>query len=211
MKVNESDNSTGRPRRRTQTERTLATRTALLDAARGLFGAQPFADVSTQAIVEAAGVTRGALYHQFGGKVELFDAVVEEVESATIDVLVASMAERATDSPVDAMRLGVRDWLDCCSEPSVQRILLIDAPAVLGWDRWRAIGEKYGLGLIEALLQGAIDVGAMPEQPVKATAHVMLGALDEAVLYVSRAADRDVAIAEMYEVTDRLIGALTAR
>ncbi|MBJ7291682.1 TetR/AcrR family transcriptional regulator [Williamsia sp.] len=211
MKVNESDSSPTRPRRRTQTERTVATRAALLNAARSLFGAQPFADVSTQAIVEAAGVTRGALYHQFGGKTELFDALVETIEEETIAAALTVVAAEQPAEPVEVIRAGAHAWLAECARPEVYRILLIDAPAVLGWDRWREICERFGLGVIESMLQGAIDAGAIPPQPVKATAHVMLGALDEAVLYISRAPDRDGAIVEMYEVVDRLIGALTAR
>ena len=95
--------------------------------------------------------------------------------------------------PLEAMRVGARLFLDGCSAPDVQQIVLIDAPAVLGWDRWRAVGVKYGLGVIEAMLAHAIAEGAVPEQPLRPTAHVLLGALDEAALYVSRAADREQA------------------
>ena len=87
------------------------------------------------------------------------------------------------------MRLGARLFLDRCSAPDVQRIVLIDAPAVLGWDRWRAVGVKYGLGVIEGMLAHAIAEGVIPEQPLRPTAHVLLGALDEAALFVSRAAE----------------------
>jgi AcrR family transcriptional regulator len=195
----------------TQVERTAATRALLIGAARKLFAEKGFADVSTQAIVVAAGVTRGALYHQFDDKAALFAAVYEEVERD----LVANVAEGITAAqpadPLEAMRVGARLFLDRCAAPDVQQIVLIDAPAVLGWDGWRAVGVKYGLGVIEAMLAHAIAEGAIPEQPLRPTAHVLLGALDEAALYVSRAADRDRARKEMEAVSDRLLSGIAGR
>jgi tetracycline repressor-like protein len=90
----------------------------------------------------------------------------------------------------------------------VQQIVLIDAPAVLGWDRWRAVGVKYGLGVIEGMLAHAVATGAIPEQPLRPTAHVLLGALDEAALFVSRATDREKARSEMDSVCERLISGI---
>lgn len=106
------------------------------------------------------------------------------------------------------MRLGARLFLDHCVAPDVQQIVLIDAPSVLGWERWRAVGLKYGLGVIETMLGQAIAAGEIPEQPLRPTAHVLLGALDEAALYVSRAEDRDAARAEMDAVCERLIAGI---
>jgi AcrR family transcriptional regulator len=205
MKVKTGD---GPPTRRTQAERTAATRAVLIGAARKLFADKGFSAVSTQAIVEAAGVTRGALYHQFADKAALFAAVYEEVERE----LVADVAERTVaagiDDQVQAMRLGAELFLDLCSAPDIHQIVLLDAPAVLGWEEWRAVGEKYGLGVIEAMLAQAVADGTIPDQPVRATAHVLLGALDEAALYISRAADADEARAQMLAVCDRLIAGI---
>jgi hypothetical protein len=106
------------------------------------------------------------------------------------------------------MRLGARLFLDRCSAADVQQIVLIDAPAVLGWDRWRAVGVKYGLGVIEGMLAHAIAEGAIPEQPLRPTAHVLLGALDEAALFVSRATNPDQARQEMDAVCGRLISGI---
>jgi AcrR family transcriptional regulator len=194
--------------RRTQAERTAATRAALLEAARELFAANGFSEVSTQAIVVAAGVSRGALYHQFEDKTDLFAAVYEQVEAELVADVAQAIVAEAPDGPLAAMRLGARLFLDRCAAPKVQRIVLIDAPAVLGWERWREVGAKYGLGVIEALIQQAIVAGEIPAQPVHATAHLMLGALDESALYVSRADDPDLARAEMYTVWDRIIAGL---
>ena len=174
-----------------------------------MFADKGFAEVSTQAIVAAAGVTRGALYHQFEDKAALFAAVYEEVERD----LVADIASPDHGRANRLMRwnrcgMGARLFLDRCSAPDVQRIVLIDAPAVLGWDLWRAVGIKYGLGVIEGMLAHAIAEGAVPEQPLRPTAHVLLGALDEAALYVSRATNRDQARKEMEAVCDRLLSGI---
>jgi AcrR family transcriptional regulator len=170
-----------------------------------------FSGISTQAIVAAAGVTRGALYHQFDDKVELFATVYEEVERELVADVVAGVVESGAPDPLAAMRVGARLFLDACSAPDVQQIVLIDAPSVLGWDRWRAVGIKYGLGVIEGMLAQAVAEGAIPEQPLRPTAHVLLGALDEAALFVSRATDRDQARRDMDAVCDRLISGIAGR
>jgi AcrR family transcriptional regulator len=205
MKVN------GKPEpRRTQAERTAATRARLLEAGRALFATDGYAAVSTQAIVDAAGVTRGALYHQFGDKAGLFDAVYEEVERDVVAAIMTRIAAAAPATQLAAMRVGARLFLEECSSPKVQRIVLIDAPAVLGWDRWREVGMRYGLGIVEAMLMQAIADGAIPDQPTRPAAHVLLGALDEAALYVSRAADAAEALEQMFLVCDRLITGIAA-
>jgi AcrR family transcriptional regulator len=205
MKVN------GKPEpRRTQAERTAATRARLLEAGRALFATDGYAAVSTQAIVDAAGVTRGALYHQFGDKAALFDAVYEEVERDVVAAIMTRIAAAAPATQLEAMRIGARLFLEECSSPKVQRIVLIDAPSVLGWDRWREVGMRYGLGIVEAMLMQAIADGAIPDQPTRPAAHVLLGALDEAALYVSRAADAAKALEQMFLVCDRLITGIAA-
>ena len=155
--------------RRTQVDRSAATRTALIDAARPLFAEHGFGGVGTETIVRAAGVTRGALYHQFADKTELFAAVFEAVEEdigARIGEVVA--AAGSTD-PLEAMRTGAGAWLDACAEPEVQQIVLLDAPAVLGWERWREIGMRHGMGLVEAVL-GHGDGGGPRAPPAAAPA-----------------------------------------
>lgn len=198
------------PTRRTQAERTAATRAQLLSAARELFAANGFGEVSTQAIAEAAGVTRGALYHQFDDKADLFAAVYEQVEEQLAADVIASIAAEQPDGTLAAMRIGARLFLDRTSASGVAQIALIDAPTVLGWERWREVGIRYGLGIIEGMLTQAIADGVIPAQPPRATAHVLLSALDEAALYVSRSADPAGALHEMYAVCDRLIDGLAA-
>lgn len=195
--------------RRTQADRTAATRGALIKAARTLFADQGFSAVGTQAIAGEAGVTRGALYHQFADKAQLFMAVFEEIEEELLGQIGSAMTEAALTDPIAALEVGAKRWLELCADPQVHRIVLIEAPAVLGWDQWREIGQRYALGMVEALIAQAVAGGAVPDQPVRPLAHVMIGAIDEAALYVSRSDEPENARAEMLDVIRRLIRAIT--
>ena len=191
--------------RRTQADRTAATRAALISAARRLFASDGYADVATDRIARAAGVTRGALYHQFPAKADLFAAVLEAVEVDLTARLVDVAAAAPADDTAAALVAGADAWLDACGEPEVQRIVLLDGPAVLGWPRWREVGLRHGLGLISALLTAAMAAGDIPEQPVAPLAHVLIGALDEAALYVALAADPHRARDEVSAVLRRVV------
>ena len=192
--------------KRTQAERSEATRSALLGAARALFGERGYGAVGTEEIVGRAGVTRGALYHQFADKQDLFRAVLEALEQDVIGRVGRRVGAATTAD--EALRLMAAGWLDACEDPEVQRIMLLDAPGVLGWEEWRAIGHRHGLGEVIALLEGAMAAGAIARQPAVPLAHIVIGALDEAALYVARAGDPTSARAEMDVVLDRLIAGL---
>jgi len=196
--------------RRSQVDRSAATRAALVAAARRLFAERGFGGVGTEAIVRAAGVTRGALYHQFADKTALFEAVYEAIEEDLAKGLGERILAAGVDDPIEAMALGADAWLDACREQEVQQIVLLDGPAVLGWQRWRDIGLRYGLGLVEGLLAQAIEVGRIPAQPVSPLAHVLVGALDEAALYIARSEDQVAASAEIRTVIARLVAGLLA-
>jgi AcrR family transcriptional regulator len=196
--------------RRTQAERAAETREALIEAARPLFAAQGFADVALEAIVRAAGVTRGALYHHFDDKTELFAAVLENVEGEVAARMGEAIEASKQTDPVEVLRLGANFWLDICSDPEVQRIALVDAPAVLGWARWTEIGDRYNTGMVRALLTHAVETGRIPPQPIEATVLTILGAMREATLYVARAEDHDQARQDAGAVINRLIQALSA-
>src|SRR5215213_3221129 len=172
--------------RRKQGERTEATRNALIAAARELFTARGYGEVGTEEIVRAAGVTRGALYHHFGGKAELLEAVYERLEAESTARVARIVLGSEIDSPLEAMKAGVEAFLDECAEPELRQIALHDAPAVLGWDRWREIGAANGLGLIEASLAAAVEAGEIRPLPLKPLAHLLMGALDEAAMLLAR-------------------------
>jgi AcrR family transcriptional regulator len=194
--------------RRSQVDRSAATRAALVAAARPLFAERGFRGVGTETIVRAAGVTRGALYHQFADKTELFEAVYEAIEEDLARRLGERIAASGASDPIEAMMLGADAWLDACGEQEVQQIVLLDGPAVLGWQRWRDIGLRYGLGLVEGLLAHAVEVGRIPPQPVPALAHVLMGALDEAALYIARSEDQVATKEEIRAVIARLVAGL---
>ena len=187
--------------------RSEATRGLLVTAARSLFGARGYASVGTEEIVRAAGVTRGALYHQFRDKADLFAAVAEQVEAEIMEQVVAGAGAAA--DPVEELRTGMRLFLDACADPEVERIILLDAPAVLGWEGWRDLAGRYGLGLVQLALQAAIDAGAIIPQPVVPLAHVLVGALDECALYVARAQDPDMARQDCTAILDRILRSIT--
>src|SRR3954466_5806622 len=130
----------------TQAERTEATRGALMAPGRELFGARGYADVGTEEIVRAARVTRGALYHHFRDKRDLFREVHESLERELVERVAASM--KGVDDPIERVEIGLRAFLDACTEPAMIRIALIDAPTVLGWEEWREIDARYGLGIV---------------------------------------------------------------
>jgi AcrR family transcriptional regulator len=195
-------------KRKSQTERSAAMRAALIAAARPLFATEGYAGVATESIVREAGVSRGALYHQFSDKTELFAAVFEAVEVEVIARITARAANTPTDDPLERVQLAARAWLEASQDPALVRITLIDAPAVLGWARWREIGDRYGLALSQRLLADAISAGRIEAQPVEPLAYVLLGALREAALYIANQHSDD-ARAQIHAVVDRLIGGLS--
>ena len=194
--------------KRSQAERTAATRAALVGAARPLFAERGYAGAGAEEIAQLAGVTRGALYHQFDGKLELFAAVFEQVEAQIAERIGAAVSVVEAEDMAKALHVGVDAWLEASGEPSVQRLILIEAPAALGWERWREIGRRYGVGLVEGAVEGAIAAGVMAEQPVGPIAHLLIGALEEAVLYAARAEDQERATDEVRDALHALIEAL---
>jgi AcrR family transcriptional regulator len=197
--------------KRTQAERSAATRAALLAAARPLFADRGYAAVGTDELARAAGVTRGALYHQFDGKLGLFAAVFEEVEAELVARVDVAFAELFATDPLAAARAGVDGWLEAALDPAVQRIVLLDAPAALGWERWREIGRRYGVGLVEGAVAALVEVGVYPPQPVRPLAHLLVGALEEGTLYAASAADPVSATAEVRAALHALLEGLALR
>jgi AcrR family transcriptional regulator len=195
-------------KRRTQASRSAGTREALVNAGRALFAARGFGDVGTEEIVRAADLTRGALYHHFADKTELFAAVFETVEAEVIGRIAAAIARAKLADPIAAMRLGASTWLDACGEPEIHQIALLDAPAVLGLARWREIASRYSVSLVQGLLADAIARGRIPKQPVPPLAEVLVGTVREGALYLASAADRAQARRDIGAVIDRLIRSL---
>jgi AcrR family transcriptional regulator len=195
--------------KRSKAEQSELTQGALLQAARELFTAKGYADTATEEIVQRAGVTRGALYHHFRDKEELFQAVFEAAERELVEKVRAAIGS-AQLGPWEGLSVGCQAFLDACLEPAVQRIILLDAPSVLGWETWRRIDAEYGLGLVRHSLQAAMEAGDVDPLPVEPLAHMLLGALNEAALLIARAEGVQSARAEVGAVVDRLLKGLTA-
>jgi AcrR family transcriptional regulator len=164
-----------------------ATRAELVRVARELFAERGYAGVGTEEIVRRAEVTRGALYHHFRDKKDLFRAVHEQLERE----LVESIGERiaGVQDARELLASGVRSFLDACTDPALAQISLIDAPSVLGWAAWREVDARYGMGLVRLGLEAAIEQGTMPRQDPEPLAHLVLAALGEAALLIAHADD----------------------
>ena len=183
-----------------------ATRAALVAAARELFAERGYAGVGTEEIVHRAGVTRGALYHHFSDKQDLMRAVLHDLSRELAEASAAA-ALKETDQWRQILA-AVDAFLDACIDPAIQRIMMTDAPSVLGWDEWREIDTQYGLGLVKASLENAMETGLIERQPVDPLAHLVVGALDEAAMYISRADDARAARQQMGESVERMLTGL---
>jgi AcrR family transcriptional regulator len=183
-----------------------ATRGQLIEVATRLFAENGYEGTSIEAVLTAAGVSRGALYHHFAGKEALFTAVV----SAISDRVTVELTEAIRDctDPVDAMRTGALAWIDLAGDPVIQRVMLVDAPSVLGWEQWRAMDEGRTVGAMRAMLQAVSDSGRLPQELVEPFSHMILAALDEAALVVARATDSRAAVAEGRQAVEELISRL---
>ena len=166
-------------------EKGQATRRLIVEAARGLFAAHGYAEVSIEQVLRASGVSRGALYHHFAGKEALFEAVVEATATEVATKVVARSAG-ARDVLVGLLA-GCDAFLELAQDPAVRQIVLADAPSVLGWARWREIDARHGFGLLKASLARASAGGALPAELVEPFAHMLLASLAEVALMIARA------------------------
>jgi len=183
-----------------------ATRGQLIEVATRLFAEHGYEGTSIEAVLSAAGVSRGALYHHFAGKEALFEAVVSAV-SAQVTVELTEVISGCAD-PVDALRTAALAWISLAADPVIQRVVLVDAPSVLGWDRWRAMDDGRTLGALRALLQAVSDTGRLPAELVAPFSHMILAALDEIVMVVARAPDSTAAVAEGRMAVEALVDRL---
>jgi len=176
-------------------EQAATTRAELLRVARELFAARGYADVGTEEIVRAAHVTRGALYHHFTDKRDLFRAVHAQLAEELLGQIVAQTAGSA--DAWEALVKGMRAFLDLCEDPAVIRISHLDAPAVLGWAEWREVDAEHWLGVLTMALQEAMDAGLLQRRDVQPLAHMLMGAMVEASMMIANAADPAAARAEV--------------
>jgi AcrR family transcriptional regulator len=200
MDVNSSDKG-----RRTQAQRRASTRRALLDAARSLFAEKGYHGAAAEEIVGRAGLTRGALYHHFEDKRDLFRVVVDEMEGEIDEEIEA--AERAQPGLPEAVMAGYRAFIDAVLDPEMRRTFFLEGPSVLGWE-WREIDARHAVGKIEEGLEALIAEGFVEPQPVKPLARLINGALLEAAFFVAAVEDPKAARDEAWGAMERLVGGL---
>jgi AcrR family transcriptional regulator len=184
-----------------------ATRAALVDSARGLFGAQGFGDTSLDEVVADARVTKGALYHHFRGKDDLFAAVYEHVQREVSDRVVA---EFLRPDPWEALLLGCELWIDAHLDPAVRRIVMVDARSALGWEAVRDVEARYGAVPLRGVLRRAIRAGVVARAPLRPLALMVMGALNEACFYVASADDPQAARLEVRALMQQLLAGIRA-
>lgn len=203
------------PIRSRRAEHAADTRAALVDVARPLFAARGYAGTSTEDVVAAARVTRGALYHHFRDKADLFRAVMEKVARELAERLIGEQLQQQLSqtggSPLAEVRLGFGEFLDACIGSDFQRIVLVDGPTVLGHDVWEDLAERYGLLLLTDWLQRAIAAGEIDELPAAALARLLVSLLTEASLMIGRAEDPEAARRDVGVTIDRLMAGLVPR
>ncbi|MCW2868947.1 TetR/AcrR family transcriptional regulator [Actinacidiphila oryziradicis] len=205
-----SPRATGNPGSR-RSEHVADTRKSLVAAARTLFAERGYAATGTEDIVAAARVTRGALYHHFRDKADLFRAVMGECAQEMAERLVEQETRRAEQHPGDAwqlLRTGFQSFLDACNDPDFQRIVLVEGPAVLGHSAWDTLVEQHGYLLLAEALTEAIQEGRIEELPVPPLTRMLASLISEASLYIARAEDHDRAREEAGAVLDRLLAGL---
>jgi AcrR family transcriptional regulator len=179
-----------------------ATRAALLQAARELFGEQGYVDTSNDQIVARAGVTKGALYHHFAGKEALFRAVFEQVQ---LEVSDRAVVEFLRPDAWEALVGGCAMWVDAHVDPSIRRIVLHDPRAVLGWDDVRAIENRFDAVALRGALRKAMVAGVLERQPLRPLSLLLLGALREGCVYIAESDDQPGARSEVIALITQML------
>jgi AcrR family transcriptional regulator len=191
------------PHRDRRVQQGEATRAQLLAAARDLFVAQGYEQTSIEQVLERAQISRGALYHHYRTKRELYEAVLEQAETRLADATLRA-AGTATN-PLDALKAGCHAFLAIADEPDIRRIVLTDAPAVVGWERWREIDERHAFGLLKAGLAATPAGARLPERTRETLAHILLATLLELGMLIARAERPRQAQEDAHAALDELL------
>jgi AcrR family transcriptional regulator len=192
---------------RTKAEQREATRAALVQHARDAFAADGYADTNLVDVCRAAGVTKGALYHHFDGKSAILRAVLEQIHEEVADLVAASAPDA---DPWTRLLAGCETFLVASTAPRVQRIMLVDAPSVLGWDTWDELDARTSRRHLEDALTALVAAGAIADQPIEPLTHLLSGAMNAAALWLARSEDRDRDLAATMTALTRLVGSLRA-
>lgn len=180
---------------RSQKERSDATTSELVEVARRLFAADGYAATSLEDVVRGAGVTKGALYHHFGGKRDLFLAVYDREQARLAQVQFQAFARKK--GAWEGFFAATQAFFEASLDPGVQRITLLDAPSVLGWETMREVEGRYSLVQLQQVLEGLIHDGHLAKRPVAPLASVLFGAMCESAMMVARSENPRVATREV--------------
>jgi AcrR family transcriptional regulator len=191
---------------RTQSQRSEATRGELVAAARELFAQDGYAATLLDAVARRAGVTKGALYHHFAGKRELFEAVFEEEERRLSEIGVRAFERQHGEA--SGFYEACRAFLEASLDPAVQRISLLDGPAVLGWERVREIEDRHSMANLRLGFEMAVVEGRIAPRPIEPLVQILRGALCESALFIARSSDPRVTLREVLEELRVLLDAL---
>ncbi len=186
---------------------TESTRRDLLESARALFADVGFSAAGTEEIVSRAKLSRGALYHHFGSKEGLFQAVLEQLHTE-IAAEVDRCGRSAKGGNLDALRAGFHGYLEAVLNPAVRQILLVDGPAVVGWQAWRDLDLEHGFGVTKAVLDRAIAAGEIIDAPSDELTHVLLGAVTQAGLELGRDNRSAADLTRYHQIIDLLLDGL---
>ena len=195
-------------RRITKVEQREATRKKLIDTAKKLFSQAGYASVSTENLVSSAGVTRGALYHHFRNKKDLFLAVFEEAQQE-IASRIREAASKASE-PWQELLMGSEAFLEACIDPRIQQIVTIDAPSILGWDLWREIDEQYGFVELKESLNNLRELGVIQDIDIESLAHLLSGAMNDAILWIAKSSNQKTDLKRTLDTLETLLSGIRA-
>lgn len=187
-------------------EETAITIQTLIEVARTHFTEHGYADAALEEIVQEAGLTRGALYHHFGNKKGLFQAVLDTVQKEVAERVETQAAK--SEDVWEQLILGCRAFITAAVEPKNKRIMLVDGPAVLGWEEWRRMDEQNSMRLLREQLQFMQQQGELRQVAVDALTHMLSGAMNEAALWIAQAAEEQQAYEESMIVISLLLEGL---
>ncbi|MFC0113120.1 TetR/AcrR family transcriptional regulator [Kibdelosporangium aridum] len=180
-----------------------STKQALVDSASDLFTKNGYAATSLDAIVKRARVTKGALYHHFSGKQALFEAAFHQVETRAMAQL--TKAIDGGGSPWERALDGVQEYIKVCLDPTYQRLVIREAPVVMGYERWRECEERYSFGIVRSVLESLIEAGELGDVPIEVTARMMFASLAAGAQIIAEASDPKKASAEVFTALIHMI------
>ncbi len=183
-----------------------STRDQIIAAARELFAKDGYAGTSTEQLLQQTGISRGALYHHFKNKESLFEAVLDDLERELAGA--AAKAAAGASDPISALRAGCASFLTEAAKPEVRQIVLVDAHSVVGWQKWREIEERYGLGMLKQGLKAMSMTHAIPDQAVELYAHILLATMIELAFLTSRSPNPTDAARDATKAVDTVLGGL---